>query len=122
MKRLFVSINTVVDLNNDASPVFEKAVITNLYKIKGLGYDLTLIIDDTLLSKPFIQQAINILNGEFQFNISNVAETISGADKYLVREINGQFLVKNVEGSKLCYDWNNVFALIKSSARKITHT
>jgi imidazoleglycerol-phosphate dehydratase/histidinol-phosphatase len=122
MKRLFVNINAVVDVNNDALPVFEKAVITNLYKIKRLGYDLVLIIDDSLLNMPFIQEAINILNGEFQFNISNAIETISGKDEYLVQEINEQFLVKNCEETKLCYDWNGVHDLLRSSARKIIHT
>jgi imidazoleglycerol-phosphate dehydratase/histidinol-phosphatase len=122
MKRLFVSINAIVDISNDKLPVFEKTVITNLYRIKRLGYDLTLVIDDALLNKPLIQQAINILNGEFQFSISNVVETISGTDEYQVQEINEQFLLKNGEGTKLCYDWNGLFELIKSSARKITHT
>jgi imidazoleglycerol-phosphate dehydratase/histidinol-phosphatase len=122
MKKIFVSINAVIDVNNDGSPVFEKTVITNLYRIKRLGYDLTLIIDDALLNKPFIQQAINTLNGEFQFNISNIIEMISGKDEYLVQEINEQLLVKNSDETKLCYGWDDVFELIKSSARKITHT
>jgi imidazoleglycerol-phosphate dehydratase/histidinol-phosphatase len=122
MKKIFVSINSVVDAVNDASLIFEKTVITNLYRIKRLGYDLILIIDDSLLSKPIIQQAINILNGEFQFSIENIIETISGKDEYLIQEMNGQLLVKNGEGTKLCYDWNGVVELIKSSARRITHT
>jgi imidazoleglycerol-phosphate dehydratase/histidinol-phosphatase len=122
MKRLFVNINAVVDVNNDASPVFEKTVITNLYKIKRLGFELILIIDDTMLNKPFIQQAINTLNGEFQFTISNDVEMISNKDEYLVQEINEQFLVKNGDETKLCYDWNSVFDLLRSSARKIIHT
>jgi imidazoleglycerol-phosphate dehydratase/histidinol-phosphatase len=122
MKKIFVSINAVVDTVNDASLVFEKTVITNLYRIKSLGYYLTLIIDDGLLSKPIIQQAINILNGEFQFNIENIIETISDKDEYLVQEMNRQLLVKNGEGTQLCYDWNGVFELIKLSARRITHT
>ncbi len=122
MKRLFVSINTVVDVNSNASPVFEKAVITNLSKLKRLGYDLILLVDDALLNKPTIQQAINILNGEFQFNISNGSEAISGAAEYFVQEINEQFLLKSIDGTKFCYDWNGLFELIRSSSRKIIHT
>ena len=121
MKKLFASINSVIDSANEAIPVFSKTVITNLYKIKRLGYDIILIIDDALLSKPVVQNAINILNGELQFNISNATETISSSSDYLIEKINGQFLVKNSEDTKLCYDWNDVFELIKSLARKITH-
>ena len=121
MKKLFASINSVIDSANEAIPVFSKTVITNLYKIKRLGYDIVLIIDDALLSKPVVQNAINILNGELQFNISNATETISSSSDYLIEKINGQFLVKNSEDTKLCYDWNDVFELIKSLARKITH-
>jgi len=121
MRKLFVSIKTVIDINNDNIPVFEKAVITNLYKLKRLGYDLVLVIDDTLLNKPLVQSAINILNGELQFSISNVAETISNPDDYLVEKINSQLLVKDGEGTKLCFDWNGVFELAKLSARRIEH-
>ncbi len=121
MKKLFASINSVIDSMNEVIPVFEKTVITNLYKIKRLGYDIVLMIDDGLLNKPVVQNVINILNGEMQFNISNAAGTISGANEYLVEKMNEQFLVKNSEDTKLCYDWNNVFELIKSSARKIVH-
>ncbi len=122
MKKLFASINAIVNSTNDAIPVFEKGVIINLYKIQRLGYEIALLIDDVLLNKPVVQNAINILNGEIQFSISNVAETISNADDYLVENLNNQLLVKNSEGSKLCYDWDGLFDLVKSSARKIVHT
>ncbi len=122
MKKLFVNINAIVDVSNNVFPVFERTVISNLYKIKRLGYDIALLTDDTLLNKPAVQNAINILNGEFQFNILNVVETISSADDYLIEEINQQFFVKNAEGTKLCYDWNGVFDLLRSSSRKIAHS
>lgn len=122
MKKLFVSINAIIDSTNETMPVFEKAVITNLYKLKRLGYDIVLVIDDALLAKPGVQQAINILNGELQFTISNVIETISNPDDYLIERFNGQFMAKNSEGQKLGYDWNRIFEIIKSSARKIVHT
>lgn len=121
MKNLYVNINTIIDLKNDDVPAFEKTVISNLYKLKRLDYNIVLIIGDALLNKPVVQNAINILNGEFQFGISNIAQTISNADEYLVEKINEQFLVKSFEGTKLCYDWNGVFDLVRSSARKITH-
>ncbi len=122
MKKLYVTINAIINMGHDAAPLFEKTVITNLYKLVRLDYALNLIIDDALLNKPFIQQAISTLNGEFQFNILNVVESISGTNEYLIQEINGQLLVKNGEGSKLCHDWNGVFELVKSNSRKITHT
>lgn len=122
MKKLFVSIKSVIEVNADNFPVFEKTVIVNLYKLQRLGYDLVLLIDDTLLNKALVQNAINILNGELQFNISNVTATISGVNEYMIEKINDQLLVKNGEGTKLCYDWNGVFDLVKLSARKIDHT
>lgn len=122
MKNLYVNINTIVDLKNDEVPAFEKTVISNLYKLKKLDYNLVLVIDDALLNKPVVQNAINILNGEFQFSISNIAQTISNADEYLIQKINEQFLVKSFEGTKLCYDWNSIFDVVRSSARRITHT
>jgi len=122
MKKLFVSINAVIDTGNIGEAVFEKTVISNLYKLTRLGYDLILLADDILLNKPFVQQSINILNGEFQFGISNTIETISGNEEYLVQKLNDQFLVKSSDGSKLCHSWNEIFNLVKASARKIIHT
>jgi len=122
MKKLFASVSTVIDSTNNTIPTFAKAVIINLFKIKRLGYDIILLVDDTLLNKPVVQNTINILNGELQINISNVTETISSPNDYLVEKINEQLLVKNSEGTKLCYYWNDVFELVKSSARKIAHT
>lgn len=122
MKNLYININTIVDLKNEDVPVFEKTVISNLYKLKRLCYNILFIIDDMLLNKPVVQNTINILNGELQFGISNIAQTISNLDEYLIEKINEQFLVKSFEGTKLCYDWNGIFDLVRSSARKVTHT
>jgi imidazoleglycerol phosphate dehydratase HisB len=122
MKKLFVSIDTVINSINDAAPVFEKAVIISLYKIKRLGYNIVLLVDDASLNKPAVQNTINVLNGELQFDTSNYAETISGINEYLVEKINEQLLVKNGEGSKLCHNWKEVFNAVKSSSRKISHT
>ena len=122
MKKLFVSIHAVINSNDDATPVFEKAVIISLYKIKRLGYDIILLVGDASLNKPAVQNTINVLDRELQFDISNSAETLSGINEYLVEKINEQLLVKNGEGSKLCHNWNEVFDTVKSSSRKISHT
>ncbi|MFT4153991.1 imidazoleglycerol-phosphate dehydratase HisB [Parafilimonas sp.] len=122
MKKLFVSIHAIISAANEAAPVFEKTVIISLYKIQRLGYDIILVVEDALLVKPGVQQAINILNSELTFSISNAIETISNADEFLIEKMNGQFLVKNGEGSKLVYEWNGIFDIVKSSARKISHT
>ena len=122
MKKLFVSIHAVINSNDDATPVFEKAVIISLYKIKRLGYDIILLVGDASLNKPAVQNTINVLDRELQFDISNSAETISGINEYLVEKINEQLLVKNGEGSKLCHNWSEVFDTVKSSSRKISHT
>src|SRR6478609_2855790 len=122
MKKLFVSIHAVINSNDDATPVFEKAVIISLYKIKRLGYDIILLVGDASLNKPAVQNTINVLDRELQFDISNSTETISGINEYLVEKINEQLLVKNGEGSKLCHNWNEVFDTVKSSSRKISHT
>lgn len=121
MKKLFVSLNAVIDTGTDAGPVFEKTVISNLYKLTMLGYDLILLADDALLNNSIVQQGINVLNGEFKFGVSNAIETISGNDEYLVQALNNQFLVKSNDGSKLCHNWNEIFNLVKTSARKIVH-
>lgn len=122
MKKLFVSIHAVINSNDDATPVFEKAVIISLYKIKRLGYDIILLVGDASLNKPAVQNTINVLDRELQLDISNSAETLSGINEYLVEKINEQLLVKNGEGSKLCHNWNEVFDTVKSSSRKISHT
>jgi len=122
MKKLFVSIHAVINSNDDATPVFEKAVIISLYKIKRLGYDTILLVGDASLNKPAVQNTINVLDRELQLDISNSAETLSGINEYLVEKINEQLLVKNGEGSKLCHNWNEVFDTVKSSSRKISHT
>jgi hypothetical protein len=86
MKKVFVSIHAIIDTNNDA-PVFEPSVISNLYKLKRRDFDIILVIDDALLNRPVVQYAINILNGEFLFNILNAAESIDSKDDYLIENI-----------------------------------
>ena len=119
MKNLLVDINAIVDTgNNDI--VFEKAVISNLYRIQKLGYHLCLIINDTLLNGSSIQQAIDILNGEFQFEIIKKPEGITGYD-YLIEKIDDQFVIITKKETKACADWNEISSYIKSSAREISH-
>jgi imidazoleglycerol-phosphate dehydratase/histidinol-phosphatase len=123
MKTLLVDIKAIVGRNSsDAGAfTFEKAVVTDLYRIQRLGYSLSLIIDDTLLNEPFVQQALSVLSGEFQFGIINKTDVIGDYD-FLVEKIDEQFILKGSEGTKACADWNEILSLIKSSARKIIHT
>jgi imidazoleglycerol-phosphate dehydratase/histidinol-phosphatase len=72
-------------------------------------------------NEPSIQQAINILNGEFQFEIINKPESIAGHD-YLIEKISDQLIIKTKEDTKTCSDWNEIYNYLKSNARKITHT
>ena len=125
MKNLFVDIKAVIDINDNDSIellAFEKAVISNLYKIKRLGYNLFFIIDDGLLSKPSVQKAISILNGEFKSGIINNAENINDTGDYLIEKIDNQLLLKTGQDVKKCYGWEEIFSLIKSSSRKVVHT
>src|SRR6516164_3026914 len=119
MKTLLVDIKAIVGRNSsDAGAfTFEKAVVTDLYRIQRLGYSLSLIIDDTLLNEPFVQQALSVLSGEFQFGIINKTDVIGDYD-FLVEKIDEQFIIKSREGTKACADWNEILSLIKSSARK----
>ena len=119
MKNLLVDINAIVDTSNNVI-VFEKAVISNLYRIQKPGYSLSLIIDDTLLNQSSIQQAIDILNGEFQFEIINKPESITDY-AYLIEKIEDQFIIKTKNETKACAGWNDIAGYIKSSARRIAH-
>lgn len=119
MKNLLVDINAIVDTSNN-NIVFEKAVISNLYRIQKLGYHLSLVIDDTSLNGSSIQQCIDILNGEFQFEIINKPEGITDYD-YLIEKIDDQFVIKTKKETKVCTDWNEISSYIKSSAREISH-
>jgi imidazoleglycerol-phosphate dehydratase/histidinol-phosphatase len=123
MKTLLVNIKAVVSRSSPeaGSFTFEKAVVSNLYSTQRLGYSLSLIIDDTLLNEPFVQQALSVLSGEFQFGIINKTEAVGDYD-FLVGKIDEQFIVKGREETKVCADWNEILSLVKLSARKVTHT
>jgi imidazoleglycerol phosphate dehydratase HisB len=125
MKNLYVNINAVLDINNAdiiETSAFERSVISSLYRIRKLDYRLLLIIEDALLNKPSVQQAISILNGEFSFNIITQSEEIINAEDYMVEQMDAQLLVTNLQGTKSCVDWNAVYNAIRSSSRKIIHT
>jgi imidazoleglycerol phosphate dehydratase HisB len=125
MKNLFVNINAVLDLKNadtiETSP-FQKAVISNLYRIQKLGYNLSLIIEDALLNKPSVQKAISILNGEFSFNIINQPAEIFNAEDYLIEQTDVQLAITNLQSARAGRDWNEIFKAIRSSSRKTIHT
>lgn len=118
MKDLIININAIANTTGNTI-AFEKAVISNLWRVQKLGYKLFLLIDEVWLNEPSLQQVINILNGEFQFEIINKPADITEYD-CLVEKIDNRFVVN--QGKNTFSDWNEIFDFIKSSSRKIAHT
>lgn len=118
MKDLIININAIANTTGNTI-VFEKAVISNLWRVQKLGYKLFLLIDEVWLNEPSLQQVINILNGEFQSEIINKPADITEYD-CLVEKIDNRFVVN--QGKNTFSDWNEIFDFIKSSSRKIAHT
>lgn len=108
MKKLYVDINAVIISLTSGTLVFQKDIIHNLYRInRQLNYELIVIVEDEELS--VVAQAFEILKSEnIEFDVRN--------NSYIIKD---NYIYINKANFT---NWDEVYANLKCSARKISHS
>jgi imidazoleglycerol-phosphate dehydratase/histidinol-phosphatase len=127
-KNLIIDFNGAVLQKANGTGVlkFVPAVIHNLHRAsKQLDYTLLFVLPDDMFNHPDCLKAIEILQREEI--IFRVIENFSTANNhernYVVAAHETEFNVAlNGQPAIKCHNWNEIYSLLKSVSRKISHS